>query len=213
MASTAGELTVTTEGAAFVRGPAGTIVSWNRAAERLLRRSGRDVVGRPCFEVLAGRDVFGNRHCAGVCPVWTTACRRETVRSFRLQVEDGSRRSLWLAVSIVVLRGRSEPEPSLLHLLEAVPADVSSWAPDPFRTAAGTELSGGIDGLTRREIEVLGLLGRGLGTDAIARDLGITRTTVRNHVQRCLGKAGAHSRLELVRIADRLGLTGPRSGP
>ncbi len=212
MASTAGELTVTTEGAAFVRGPAGAIVSWNLAAERLLRRSGRDVVGRPCFEVLAGRDVFGNRHCAEACPVWTTACRRETVRTFRLEVEDGYRKPLWLAVSIVVLRDRDDPEPSLLHLLEAVPASVSSWTRDSWRTPAGTELPYELDGLTRRESEVLGLLGRGLGTDAIARDLGISRTTVRNHVQRCLGKAGAHSRLELVRIADRVGLTGPRSG-
>jgi two-component system, NarL family, nitrate/nitrite response regulator NarL len=60
--------------------------------------------------------------------------------------------------------------------------------------------------LTRREREILNLLAEGIGTEGIRRQLAISRVTVRNHVQRILGKLGAHSRLEALAYARREGL-------
>jgi DNA-binding NarL/FixJ family response regulator len=60
--------------------------------------------------------------------------------------------------------------------------------------------------LTRREREILNLLAEGIGTEGIRRQLAISRVTVRNHVQRILGKLGAHSRLEALAHARREGL-------
>ena len=40
----------------------------------------------------------------------------------------------------------------------------------------------------------------------LSRELGISVNTVRNHVQHVLAKLGAHSQLEAVAIASRLGL-------
>ena len=60
--------------------------------------------------------------------------------------------------------------------------------------------------LTTRETEVLRLLARGLSNQAIATSLNIRLATVRNHVQSIIEKLHAHSKLEAVATALRLGL-------
>jgi two-component system nitrate/nitrite response regulator NarL len=63
--------------------------------------------------------------------------------------------------------------------------------------------------LTARERECLGLIVEGLGTDAMAKRLGISHTTVRTHSQRLLTKLGVHSRLEAASFAVRYSLAVP----
>ncbi len=60
--------------------------------------------------------------------------------------------------------------------------------------------------LTERETEVLTLLGRGLDVRAISRQLGITPHTGRGYVKSLLRKLDAHTQLEAVVTATRLGL-------
>jgi DNA-binding NarL/FixJ family response regulator len=60
--------------------------------------------------------------------------------------------------------------------------------------------------LTQRELECLSLLAAGLDTAAMSRRLGVSRTTVRSHVQAILTKLGVHSRLEAASVATRYGL-------
>jgi DNA-binding CsgD family transcriptional regulator len=60
--------------------------------------------------------------------------------------------------------------------------------------------------LTIREKEILGFLGFGLGTAAIARELSISPATVRNHAQRILAKLQDHSRLAAVAHGYATGL-------
>jgi DNA-binding NarL/FixJ family response regulator len=60
--------------------------------------------------------------------------------------------------------------------------------------------------LTGRELEVLRLLAGGASTAVSAELLGISPATLRAHVQAILRKLGAHSRLEAVAEAARLGL-------
>jgi len=62
------------------------------------------------------------------------------------------------------------------------------------------------DPLTTRELEVLRLLAGGSSTAASSELLGISTATLRAHVQAILRKLGAHSRLEAVAEAARLGL-------
>lgn len=64
------------------------------------------------------------------------------------------------------------------------------------------------DELSRRELEVLELLARGVTTSEIARSLYLSVNTVRNHISRALAKLGAHSRLEAVHVAVNRGLIG-----
>ncbi len=66
--------------------------------------------------------------------------------------------------------------------------------------------SSGVETLTPREVEVLGLLAEGVGNKNIARKLGISEHTVKFHVGSILGKLGAASRTEAVTVGVRQGL-------
>jgi len=60
--------------------------------------------------------------------------------------------------------------------------------------------------LTRREVEVLGMLAEGLANKNIAVRLGISEHTVKTHVASILTKLDAFSRAEAVAIGARQGL-------
>jgi two-component system, NarL family, response regulator LiaR len=77
----------------------------------------------------------------------------------------------------------------------------------PAQTAARmVQLRGGHDVLSHRETEVLYLVARGLANKHIARELGITESTVKTHVSGILAKLGLPSRTQVALYAARTGL-------
>ncbi len=60
--------------------------------------------------------------------------------------------------------------------------------------------------LTRREREVLALVGEGLSNDDIGAELFLSPATARTHVSRAMAKLGARDRAQLVVIAYQTGL-------
>jgi DNA-binding NarL/FixJ family response regulator len=62
------------------------------------------------------------------------------------------------------------------------------------------------ESLSEREVEVLRLLTRGYANKQIARDLGISETTVKTHVSSILGKLGVQSRTQAALHGARMGL-------
>lgn len=74
-------------------------------------------------------------------------------------------------------------------------------------SAAGVNLSD----LTGRELEVLGWMCQGLDDSAIAKQLKLSRNTVRNHVATIYGKIGVHRRAAAVIWARERGITGTGS--
>ena len=67
--------------------------------------------------------------------------------------------------------------------------------------------------LTPRELDVLALLGRGYDAKRAASTLGISWHTCRSYIKNVLYKLDAHSALEAVRTATRLGILTPEVGP
>ncbi|MER6831053.1 response regulator transcription factor [Streptosporangium sp. NPDC000563] len=65
--------------------------------------------------------------------------------------------------------------------------------------------------LTRREREVVALVGRGLSNDEIAAHMVISPFTAKTHVSRAMTKTGARDRAQLVVLAYESGLITPRS--
>jgi DNA-binding CsgD family transcriptional regulator len=201
------------------------ILFWNRGAERLFGRSPAQALGRRCFDVVAGRDVFGNRYCHAGCPVVAMVRRGERVRSFEIvdvrSPEDGERR-LW--VTIAKLPGARPGLARILHLLSLCEMNGSRWRTRPGRPAGnGSSPPGGgartlptwaVGSLTGRELEVLGWIAAGLPNKEIAQGLRISLATVRNHVHNLLLKIGVHSKLQAVSLAFQLGwLAADGSGP
>ena len=70
----------------------------------------------------------------------------------------------------------------------------------------------GLPKLTEREVEVLGLVARGLANKEIGRQLFISENTVKNHVRNILEKLQLHSRMEAVMYAVRQNLIEPPQG-
>ncbi len=62
------------------------------------------------------------------------------------------------------------------------------------------------DSLTRREIEVVSMIGKGLKSKIIAERLSISEATVRHHLSSIYGKLGVDDRLNLVIYAFERGL-------
>jgi DNA-binding NarL/FixJ family response regulator len=62
------------------------------------------------------------------------------------------------------------------------------------------------DVLSPRQQQVLVLLSEGVTARTIAARLGLTESTVRNHIRAVLAKLGCHSQLEAVATGRRLGL-------
>jgi NarL family two-component system response regulator YdfI len=72
------------------------------------------------------------------------------------------------------------------------------------RDAAVTELL--LEELTRREVEVLGMVAAGLANREIASRLGVSEHTIKFHISSILGKLGASSRTEAVTCGIKRGL-------
>jgi DNA-binding NarL/FixJ family response regulator len=66
--------------------------------------------------------------------------------------------------------------------------------------------SGGAEGLSPRELEVLGLMAEGLTNREIAEKLWISEATVKTHVSHILAKLGQSDRTKAVLVAIKRGL-------
>ncbi|MBI2966027.1 MAG: PAS domain-containing protein [Chloroflexi bacterium] len=193
------------------------IVRWNAAAERILGQPGSAVLGRRCYEVVAGRENAVRRHCRKNCPVVVNALRGRQVRDYDLLCTTPAGDSKWLNFSIVVpVRGVARG--FVLHLFRDV---TGRRRFEEFARSAASALKDlqSADGhleesvrpapapmLSRREEQVLRLIAAGMRTRDIAEALGVKPVTARNHVTRLLNKLGASSRLQAVVYASQRGL-------
>ena len=195
------------------------IAAWNTAAERLLGFSAADVVGQPCYSILGGYGDDGCVVCRRGCRPFTAGQHGELVDNFDAQMRTATGAPRWMNVTIIPLSlddastANSAPPMAVVHLVRDVEAkkqaqhfaaDVATLARQlstAVATTDGDDCPPLITPLTEREMQVLRLLSQGADTDAIAAQLLIGTSTVRNHVQRILNKLGVHSRLEAVTYA------------
>jgi DNA-binding NarL/FixJ family response regulator len=104
----------------------------------------------------------------------------------------------------VVARGDALIAPSVTRrLLDRF----ASKLPDPSRSRPET-----LDGLTARELEVLGLVARGMSNSEIAELLVVSETTVKTHVGRILSKLDLRDRVQAVVLAYETGIVQPGTG-
>jgi len=181
----------------------GVIIAWNRSAEAAFGYTATQAVGRKCWDLLAGQDVFDNRYCCQGCPLREMAFCHEPIKGSTLSLKTASqeRRKYDICMLLVCDSNGTELLVHLCHPSREA-ADARSGAAPAGRTPAHS----GRRALTPREVEVLALLADGLETTEIASELCISVATARNHLQHVLRKLRAHSRVAAIARGRKLGL-------
>lgn len=185
----------------FVTDRNNRIVVWNKPLERLLGFTESEVAGSTCAAVLCGSDRFGNRYCSDPCPVVQIANRGETVRRFDLRIQTKAKAYIDVEVTILNLPAPPPYRFLLSHIVR--PVEHEAEAPRPATRSAREVTDVRAQRLTRREIEVLGMLANGVSVCDIGERLSIASLTARNHVQNILDKLEVHSKSEAVAFAFR----------
>ncbi|HYL38657.1 MAG TPA: PAS domain S-box protein [Bryobacteraceae bacterium] len=204
-----------TADAAFVVTLEGEICFWNAAAERLFGYSQTDVLSKTCDQVLKGKGALGTTVCCGECSVQRCAVHTESIPTFDLEVTTRSGQRRWVSVSTIVF------EDSRLHrrLIVHLSHDISQRKEAERSLAKIIELSkhvvsigesqsqpAPVESLSDQEQRILMLFAKAKNSGQVAKELGITLPTLRNHLHAINQKLRTHNRLEAVLHAMRRGL-------
>ena len=106
---------------------------------------------------------------------------------------------IWLGLRIT--RSRETIRETVVVREVFVPAEAPALQPFAPNTAQQQAL-----GITARELEILGLVARGLSNREIATQLFVSENTVKTHCARAFDKLGAARRTQAVQRGKELGL-------
>ncbi len=196
-----------TSDAAFTVTDQGEICSWNKAAERLFGYSKAEVLQKSCQGLLQGRGALGTQVCGDNCSIRDCAARHLDIPNFDLEVKTRSGRRMWVSVSILVHENprnhrrlivqlahditEQKKNEELLRKMMQISRQLAN-VPDVVGRPAP------VSSLSDQEREILQLFSVGKNSTEIARKLGITLQTLRNHLHHINQKLHTHNRLEAV---------------
>jgi len=195
----------------WVSGPDRTLRYLNRHAERLLGIRWEDWKGSPCHRAVAGRTADGHPLCKAACRISCLATAGLPLPAVEAEVGPAGPRARWSRWTVIPIPGPDGGSPWMVHTATDMGRARQSeeyLRRVAERSAALREVDVTFEPreLTPRESEILDLLAADLELGEIARELEISHTTVRNHVQRLTAAIGAHSVQEAVamRLLDRV---------
>lgn len=182
---------------------AGVIVLWNEAAEKSLGFPAHEALGQKCWELLAGHDQYGNRHCCEHCPLMEMNLNHEPVHAFKSTFRTASMQSLPFDVSWLTVIDDSGDE-ILLHICrpELDTATIQLPTHEPVEPRDSRKLGT----LSEREHEILVMLSEKVSTQNIAERMSISIRTVRTHIQHLMYKLRVHKRRDAIEVAKHLKL-------
>jgi DNA-binding CsgD family transcriptional regulator len=190
--------------ATWVSGPDGRVLYANERAETMLGTTIPHMLGKPCHEVVGGKDSEGRTWCSEHCPVDRMVDAGEEIEPYTIRVEGGDGEH-WVQMLVIPFEHEGAGGTCLAHCAFNVDKQhlIESYLD---RIAARTPLNNEREfdleksRLSKREREVLDLLSKDQNLYAISEKLNVSYYTVRNHVQHILGKMGVHSTLEAVAL-------------
>ena len=204
-----------TADAAFVVTLDGEICFWNKAAEQLFGYEAEDVLNKRCYEVLNGRDALGAVVCTGESSIHQSASRGLPIPAFDLEVTTQSGGQIWVSVSTIIFEDSRLHHHLIVHLAHDITAhkqvqqtfaklvDVSKQL---LSLGDGGSRLAPVGPLSEQEKRILKLFANSKNSTQVARDLGITGPTLRNHLHAINQKLRTHNRLEAVLHAMKRGL-------
>ena len=196
-----------TSDAAFVLSEEGGIRFWNKGAERLLGFSANEVLHKTCYEILEGIGALGTRVCHDGCSVVDCAGRGHEIPNFDMSVKARSGQRLWVNMSTIIWENPRTGRRLLVHLAHDITQqkkteelaqrvlDLSHQLAEIGETAVRPSPAAP---LSEQEKQILRLFAEGKSSRSVAKSLGISTQTLRNHLHHINQKLRTHNRLEAV---------------
>lgn len=201
----------TSDGVFAVR-ESGEICFWNRSAQELFGYSEEEVLGKTCSDLLHGVGALGTQVCDGRCVELQSIQKTKPMPNFDLNVTTRGGERKWVNISTISYLNRRTQKTLIVHLAR----DISDQKKreEVFRKMAAishevTSLEMTMNGaapitpLSSQELEVLRMFAAGSDAPRIAKALGISPQTLRNHLHHINKKLRTHNRLEAVTHALR----------
>jgi DNA-binding CsgD family transcriptional regulator/PAS domain-containing protein len=127
----------------------------------------------------------------------------------RVRRRDGATRRMWFrSMPVAAPEGGNRGIGVVTDVTDLLGADDSGGSSESTSSSSSSPATDGPPppALTPRQHEILRLLTEGRSNEDIARVLGLSRTTVRNHTSGLYARLGVRSRLEAVAVARRIGV-------
>lgn len=201
------ELLTGTSDAAFVLTDQLEICSWNKGAEKLFGYSAADAIKKSCQSLLRARGVFGSQAWGDDSGFREAVAKHLEIPDCDLEVKISSGRRIWVNISTLLFENPRNHRRLIIHFARDITArkkneellhkmvDVSRQLACLPETVMGPMP---ISPLSQHEKNILRLFSSGKNAALIARDLGITPQTLRNHLHHINQKLHTHNRLEAV---------------
>ena len=214
----AGDVSKLLEGtadAAFVVTLEGEICFWNTAAERLFGYRAEDILNRTCYGVLQGEDALGTVVCTGEWSVQHCAAHGQPIPAFDLEVTTRSGQRIWVTLSTIVFEDSRLHRRLIAHLahditdrkqVEQAFSKMIDLSKEVISVGEGQSGLAPIESLSEQEERILKLFANAKNSGQVAKELGITLPTLRNHLHAINQKLRTHNRLEAVLHAMKRGL-------
>ena len=201
-----------TSDAVFAARESGEICFWNQAAETLFGYPAEEVLGRTCSMVLHGVGVLGTDVCGDLC--LKSQWRKQATKSsnFDLNVTTHDEERIWVNISTISHLNRRTGKTLLVHLVRDINAQKKREEVFRRMIAISKEVStledtiagvAPVDSLSSHELEILRMFAAGNSAPGIAKALGISPQTLRNHLHHINQKLRTHNRLEAVTHAQQ----------
>lgn len=192
--------------AVFAVRETGEICFWNHAAEVLFGHPAEEVLGRTCSDVLHGIGPLGTDVCHEGCPALRCAEPASHIPNFDLNVSTRSEERIWVNLSSISYLNRRTGRSLLVHLARDINAqkkreEVFGRMVAISKEVANMDAVAGaapIAPLSSQELEILRMFSVGASAPRIAKALGISPQTLRNHLHHINQKLRTHNRLEAV---------------
>ena len=196
-----------TADAVFAVRESGEICFWNHAAEDLLGHPAEKVLGKTCSSVLHGIGALGTDVCHQGCAAMRCTKQATNVPNFDLSVTTRGEERIWVNLSSISYRNPRTGKSLLVHLARDIDAqkrreEVFNRMVSISKEVANLEESvtgvAPVAPLSSQELEVLRMFAVGSTGPRIAKALGISPQTLRNHLHHINQKLRTHNRLEAV---------------
>jgi PAS domain S-box-containing protein len=196
-----------TADAVFAVRETGEICFWNHAAEALFGHSAEEVLGKTCADVLHGIGSLGTDVCHDGCAALRCAKPASHIPNFDLNVTTRSEERIWVNLSSISYLNRRTGKSLVVHLVRDINAQrkreevfgrmvaISKEVADLEDTVNG---AAPVAPLSSQELEILRMFAVGATAPRIAKALGISPQTLRNHLHHINQKLRTHNRLEAV---------------